>query len=136
MVIDEAPFCYCAVSGIRIVGDGSCFYRGASMHRMALVHLFGRLIECNASGMNWWLVTPIERGRFVVEDVPCRHGTIAVESSSSTGAANFRTNVDDIVTLDIAHTAMGRCGRGDAHCDALYPGSRLAGTAESLAGIP
>lgn len=92
----------CGDFDIRIARDGSWFYRGSSIGRMALVRLFSRLLERDASGQ-YWLVTPAERGRIRVEDVPFIAVTLAVENPGARQRLVFHTNVDDIVALDAAH---------------------------------
>jgi hypothetical protein len=92
----------CGDFGIRIARDGSWFYRGSSIHRMALVRLFSRVLERDASGQ-YWLATPAERGHIAVDDVPFIAVALEVENPGVRQRLNFRTNVDDIVTLDAAH---------------------------------
>lgn len=92
----------CGDFDIRIARDGSWFYRGSSIHRMALVRLFSRVLERDASGQ-YWLATPAERGRITVEDAPFVAVALAVENPGPRQRLTFRTNVDDIVALDLAH---------------------------------
>jgi len=92
----------CGDFGIRIGRDGSWFYRGSSIHRMALVRLFSRTLERDANGQ-YWLATPTERGRIVVDDVPFVAVSVAVANPGAHQRLIFRTNVDEIVTLDAAH---------------------------------
>ncbi|MDE2164941.1 MAG: DUF1285 domain-containing protein [Alphaproteobacteria bacterium] len=88
--------------GIRIDRNGSWFYRGSTIHRIALVRLFSRVLERDTDGL-YWLVTPAERGRITVEDAPFIVVALAVKDSGPRQRLVFRTNVDDIVTLDAAH---------------------------------
>lgn len=92
----------CGDFGIRIGRDGSWFYRGSSIHRMALVRLFSRALERDAAGQ-YWLATPIERGRIAVDDVPFIAVSLEVANPGARQRLIFRTNVDDIVVLDAAH---------------------------------
>jgi len=92
----------CGEFNIRIARDGSWFYRGSAIHRMALVRLFGRALERDANGQ-YWLTTPTERGRVNVEDAPFAAVTLDVENPGAQQRLIFRTNVDEIVTLDAAH---------------------------------
>ncbi|MDE2230129.1 MAG: DUF1285 domain-containing protein [Alphaproteobacteria bacterium] len=97
-----APPRDCGDFYIRIARDGSWFYRGSSIHRVALVRLFSRVLERDADGQ-YWLTTPAERGRIAVEDAPFVAVSLAVDQPGARQRLIFRTNVDDIVTLDAAH---------------------------------
>jgi len=92
----------CGHFDIHIDRDGSWFYRGTPINRASLVKLFSAVLERDAEG-GYWLVTPAERGRITVDDVPF----LAVElDRSGEGAAqelSFRTNIGDFVTADAAH---------------------------------
>jgi hypothetical protein len=92
----------CGELGIRIARDGSWFYRESSIGRMALVRLFSRALERDAAGQ-YWLATPTERGRIVVEDAPFIAVALEVENPGPGQRLIFRTNVDDVVRLDAAH---------------------------------
>jgi uncharacterized protein len=92
----------CGHFDICIARDGSWFYRGSTIHRVALVRLFSRVLERDSSGQ-YWLVTPAERGRIEVEDAPFIAVALSATGESGNFALTFRTNVDDIVTLDVAH---------------------------------
>ena len=107
----------CGELGIRIARDGSWFYRESSIGRMALIRLFSRVLERDAAGQ-YWLATPTERGRLVVEDAPFIAVALEVENPGPGQRLTFRTNVDDVVTLDPAH----RRRHGYAHAGALYFG--------------
>ena len=77
--------------------DGVWLYRGTSIDRKELVCLFASVLKREADG-SFWLRTPAERGRIVVEDAPF----IAVEldwtGDGPTQVLSFRTNVDQVVT--------------------------------------
>lgn len=92
----------CGDFDIRIARDGSWFYQNTPIGRPALVKLFASVLTRDAAG-DYWLETPAERGRIIVEDAPF----IAVEADfAGEGAAQrvtFRTNLDQQVTLDAAH---------------------------------
>jgi uncharacterized protein len=86
----------CGDFDLRIVRDGTWLYRGSPIGRAALVKLFARVLRREADG-SYWLVTPVEKGRVAVEDVPF----VAVDFDSvGTGPAQvltFRTNLDETV---------------------------------------
>jgi hypothetical protein len=82
--------------------DGSWVYCGSPINRKELVCLFASVLKREADG-SFWLETPAERGRIVVEDAPF----VAVELEwSGVGrdqALTFRTNVDQLVTAGPDH---------------------------------
>ena len=93
--------------------DGTWLYRGSPIGRKELVCLFSSVLKRDEAG-DYWLETPVERGRIQVEDTPW----IAVEldwtrcGSGRNQCLTFRTNVDQIVTagdehkLRVAHNAL------------------------------
>jgi uncharacterized protein len=88
---------------IHIAKDGSWFYRGTPITRSRLVRLFASVLRREPDG-TYWLVTPAERGRITVEEVPF----LAVELLTTNAGdphrlLSFRTNVDEIVAADAAH---------------------------------
>ena len=97
--------------GLRITHDGTWLYRGSPIRRKELVKLFASVLRREADG-SYWLVTPVERGRIEVDDVPF----VAVELAvAGTGSAQqrlrLRTNLDEWLTLECA-TGCGFAGRG------------------------
>src|SRR5687768_14730187 len=64
--------------GLAIARDGSWWHQGSPIRRMPLVKLFASVLRREADG-SYWLVTPVERGRIAVEDVPF----VAVELAAS-----------------------------------------------------
>jgi len=88
--------------GIRIARDGSWYYRGSPIGRLPLVKLFASVLRREADGA-YWLVTPAERGRIEVEDVPFRAVELTVAGEGRDQQLIFGTNVDDIVTAGPEH---------------------------------
>ena len=82
---------------MRIARDGTWFYRGSPIARAPLVKLFASVLRREADG-RYWLVTPAERGRIEVEDVPFLAVALTVEGEGREQQLIFRTNLDDIVT--------------------------------------
>ena len=82
--------------------DGVWLYQGSSIERKEMVCLFASVLKRAADG-SWWLSTPAERGRIVVEDAPF----IAVELNwaghGTDQVLSFRTNIDQVVTADKDH---------------------------------
>ena len=82
---------------MRIARDGTWFYRGSPIGRPALVKLFASVLRREPDG-RYWLVTPAERGRIEVEDVPFLAVALTVEGEGREQKLIFHTNLDDIVT--------------------------------------
>jgi hypothetical protein len=84
--------------------DGAWLYRGSVIGRKELVCLFSSVLTRDAAG-EYWLETPVERGRIQVEETPW----VAVElnwarcSQGPGQCLNFRTNVDQVVTAGPEH---------------------------------
>ena len=114
--------------------DGTWLYRGSPIGRKELVCLFSSVLTRDQAG-EYFLETPVERGRIQVEDTPW----IAVEmdwkrcGSGHDQCISFRTNVDQVVTagpehaLRVAHNALTcepvpyihiRAGQGDKPLEA------------------
>ncbi|MDJ0948951.1 MAG: DUF1285 domain-containing protein [Alphaproteobacteria bacterium] len=92
----------CGQFDIRIDRNGTWFYQGSPITRMALVRLFATVLRRDAQG-DYWLVTPVEAGRIEVEDVPF---TIVEASATGSGRAQIvtmRTNLDHNVIVDRDH---------------------------------
>ena len=89
----------CGKIDMRIARDGKWFYHGTPIPRKEMVCLFASTLTRREDG-SYWLVTPCEEAEIEVEDVPF----LAVEMfSCSCGrqrTLSFRTNVDELVTLD------------------------------------
>jgi uncharacterized protein len=92
----------CGHFDITIARDGTWYYRGSPIGRLALVRLFSTVLRRDTDG-SYWLQTPVERGRITVEDAPF----VAVELNRRGDGRRqeliFRTNVDDTVAADAAH---------------------------------
>jgi hypothetical protein len=82
---------------MRIARDGTWYYRGSLIGRLPLVKLFASVLRREADG-RYWLVTPAERGRIEVEDVPFLGVELSVEGEGRDQKLIFRTNLDEFVT--------------------------------------
>lgn len=82
---------------IRILRDGTWLHEGAPIRRLELVKLFARVLRRDDAG-DYWLITPAERGRIMVEDAPFIAVEMKVEGQGRDQRLSFRTNVDDWVT--------------------------------------
>ena len=109
----KRPRTECGDMPFLVQRDGTWLYRGSPIGRKELVCLFSSVLTRDASG-DYYLETPVERGRIQVEDTPW----IAVEmewrgcSKGRNQCLSFRTNVDQVVTacaehpLRVAHNAL------------------------------
>ena len=109
----KRPLIDCGDLEMRIARDGAWFYRGSPIARLPLVKLFASVLRREADG-RYWLVTPAERGKIEVEDVPFLAVALTVEGEGREQRLIFRTNLDDIVTagpnnpLRVETTANGQ----------------------------
>ncbi|QJE74188.1 DUF1285 domain-containing protein [Aerophototrophica crusticola] len=87
---------------IRIGRDGTWYYHGSPIGRIALVKLFSTVLRRDEAG-DYWLVTPAERGRITVEDAPFVAVEVTVAGSGPDQALTFRTNLDEQVTAGPDH---------------------------------
>src|SRR5271165_411827 len=65
--------------------------------RLPLVKLFAAVLRREPDG-SYWLVTPAERGRIAVEDVPFLAVELTVAGEGHDQQLIFRTNLDEFVT--------------------------------------
>lgn len=84
--------------GIRIDQDGTWWRDGLPFTRPGLVKLFSTVLRLDDEGQ-YWLQTPVEKGRIDVDDTPFT----AVELAQEGGVIRFRTNLDEWLTLDADH---------------------------------
>jgi hypothetical protein len=87
---------------MRIARDGTWFYRGSPINRIPLVKLFASVLRREDDG-TYWLVTPVERGRVVVEDAPFIAVAVDKQGAGRDQHLIFRTNLDEIVTAGPEH---------------------------------
>jgi len=92
----------CADFNMRIARDGTWFYQGSPIARLSLVKLFSTVLNRHDDG-SFWLTTPVESGRIEVEDAPFIAVELLTEGAGPDRRLKFRTNVDDVVTLDADH---------------------------------
>jgi len=87
---------------MRIARDGTWYYRGSAINRLPLVRLFASVLRREDDG-SYWLVTPVERGRIEVEDVPFVAVELAGEGSGRDRRLSLRTNLNDWVVVGPKH---------------------------------
>ncbi len=95
---------------IRIASDGRWYFQGEEMTREATVHLFSTILR--RDGEDYYLVTPAEKQKIQVEDVPFVVRLMDVEAAGTAQQKiHFSTNVGDHFTLSAEHPLSLR---GDA----------------------
>ncbi len=87
---------------MRIARDGTWYYHGSPIGRIALVKLFATVLKRDDAG-DYWLITPAERGRITVEDVPFVAVEVRAEGEGPGRALSFRTNLDEWVNAGADH---------------------------------
>ena len=87
---------------IRITRDGHWHYNGSPIRRKRLVRLFSTVLMRDDDGQ-FWLQTPVEKGRIDVDDAPFTAVAMDVSGDGRNQTIRLRTNVDDWVTVDAAH---------------------------------
>ena len=86
---------------IRIAADGRWFHEGTEIKRARLVALFATVLRRDDDG--YYLVTPVEKLRIVVEDAPFLATDMDSDGAGRTRRLIFTTNVGDHVLADAAH---------------------------------
>jgi len=87
---------FCGDFAIRIGRDGTWYYQGTPIGRKPLVKLFASVLRREADG-TYWLVTPAERGRIVVDDAPFVAVECEPKGRGREQVLAFRTNLDEWV---------------------------------------
>ena len=92
----------CGDFGIAISRDGTWYYHGSPIGRKPLVKLFASVLR-RESDDDYWLVTPVERGRILVEDAPFTAVEVTAEGEGRGQILRFRTNLDDEIEAGPEH---------------------------------
>ncbi len=87
---------------IRIARDGTWFHEGAPIRRPALVKLLASALRRDEAG-DYWLITPAERGRLVVEDAPFTAVSVTCLGEGESQVLRFATNLDHVVEAGPDH---------------------------------
>lgn len=93
---------YCGDIGLAIKADGTWMYQASAIRRMPLVKLFASILRKDTNGKTY-LVTPVEKIDVAVEDAPFLAVEMAVTGEGEAQTLTFRTNVDDVVSVDATH---------------------------------
>lgn len=103
----------CGEIDIRIGTDGEWFHSGTPIRRAAMVRLFSTLLR--RDGEDYYLVTPVEKLRIAVDDVPFIAVGVEVAGDGRDQVLVFTTNVGEQVVAGSEHPLrLGRYG-SDAH---------------------
>jgi hypothetical protein len=84
---------HCGDIDIRIARDGTWYHEGTPVGRKELVRLFSTILRKDPDG--FVLVTPAEKMRIVVEDVPFLAVLMDVRGAAREQILTFTTNVGD-----------------------------------------
>ncbi len=107
----ERPLLFCGDLDIRIAADGTWFHEGVAIRRPALVKLFASVLMRDEAG-DYWLVTPVERARIRVDDVPFLAVEMKAEGEGKAQILSFRTNLDEWVRAGPSHPIAFRAQPG------------------------
>jgi hypothetical protein len=91
----------CGDIDMRIAADGTWFYCGSPIGRAPLVQLFASVMR--REGERYVLVTPVEKVGIRVDDAPFLAVEMRVGDEADEPQLTFRTNVEDLVTVDGEH---------------------------------
>src|SRR3974377_424157 len=91
---------FCGDLDMRIAADGTWFYLKTPIGRASLVKLFASILK--REGDQYFLVTPVEKCRIMVDHAPFVAVELKVEDEDRQ-VLHFRTNVDDWVACGLGH---------------------------------
>lgn len=92
---------FCGDLDMRIASDGTWYYLGSPIGRVALVRLFSTILK-REDGKHF-LVTPVEKVGIIVDDAPFLAVEMEKQADETGPRLRFRTNVDDWVDCDAEH---------------------------------
>ena len=92
----------CGDLKIRIDRNGAWFYHGSPIGRKELVQLFSSVLQRDGEN-RYWLVTPAEKGRIIVEDAPFMAVELFARGRGKEQCLEFRTNIDEFVQANSYH---------------------------------
>jgi hypothetical protein len=123
---------FCGDIDMEIRRDGTWFYMGTPIGRMALVQLFSTVLRKDEDGRTY-LVTPVERVGIRVADAPFIAVEVDVSGQGAEQAVTFRTNVGDVVEAGPGHPLRFV---DEAETGGLKPYVLVRGRLEALAARP
>ncbi len=93
---------FCGDIDMRISRDGRWHYNGSPIGRESMVKLFASVLRHDDDG-HYYLVTPVEKVRIQVDDVPFVAVSAEVRDGTNGPEYLFTTNVGDEVVLSNEH---------------------------------
>ena len=111
----------CGDIDMRIAADGTWFYCGSPIGRAPLVQLFASIMR--REGDRYVLVTPVEKVGIRVDDAPFLAVEMRVDGDADEQRLTFRTNVEDLATVDGEHPLRFERGASEG----LKPYVRIRG---------
>ena len=92
----------CGDSKIKINREGEWSHNGTPFTRKDLMCLFASMLQRDDDG-KYWLISDFEMAEITVEDAPFMAVEMFVDSSGRDQTISFRTNIDEMVTVDDQH---------------------------------
>ena len=89
---------FCGDIDMHILRNGKWTYMGSEIKRPAMIKLFSNIIRLDDDG-HYYLVTPVEKVRIKVDDVPFVAVSMNKIKDEGVNCLSFITNVQDEVTL-------------------------------------
>ena len=89
---------FCGDIDMHILRNGKWTYMGSEIKRPAMIKLFSNIIRLDDDG-HYYLVTPVEKVRIKVDDVPFVAVSMNKTEDEGINCLSFTTNVQDEVTL-------------------------------------
>ncbi|MSP42251.1 MAG: DUF1285 domain-containing protein [Alphaproteobacteria bacterium] len=93
---------FCGDIDMRIARDGTWFYMGSPIGRIAMVQMFASVLRRDPDS-KYYLVTPVEKIGIKVDDAPFVAIEMKVANRRREQVLSFRTNADDWVSVDADH---------------------------------
>ncbi len=89
---------FCGDIDMHILRNGKWTYMGSEIKRPAMIKLFSNIIRLDEDG-HYYLVTPVEKVRIKVDDVPFVAVSMNKTTENGIDSLSFVTNVQDEVVL-------------------------------------
>tara|TARA_B110000014_G_scaffold203036_1_gene153027 strand:+ start:602 stop:1186 length:585 start_codon:yes stop_codon:yes gene_type:complete len=89
---------FCGDIDMHILRNGKWTYMGSEIKRPAMIKLFSNIIRLDDDG-HYYLVTPVEKVRIKVDDVPFVAVSMNKTEDEGINCLSFMTNVQDEVML-------------------------------------
>ncbi len=89
---------FCGDIDMHILRNGKWTYMGSEIKRPAMIKLFSNIIRLDEDG-HYYLVTPVEKVRIKVDDVPFVAVSMNKTTEEGIDSLSFVTNVQDEVVL-------------------------------------